>query len=102
VIQYDYGKAIEGGEFEPTGTLNKPPQTLLTHMSQLEARQMAGGGNVVSKIVREMLERNPNLKDKSHPPGPPGRRRSIRIYFSIGPIAILTRKILAKSAIKSN
>lgn len=33
VIQYDYGKAVQGGQFEPTGTLNKPPQTLLTHSS---------------------------------------------------------------------
>jgi nucleoside phosphorylase len=30
VMQYDYGKAVQGGKFEPTGTLNKPPQTLLT------------------------------------------------------------------------
>jgi hypothetical protein len=29
VIPYDYGKAIEGGKFEPTGTLNKPPQDLI-------------------------------------------------------------------------
>jgi nucleoside phosphorylase/tetratricopeptide (TPR) repeat protein len=68
VMQYDYGKAVEGGEFEPTGTLNKPPQTLLTHMSQLEARQMIGEGGAVSKIVQEVLERTPNLKDRFCPP----------------------------------
>jgi nucleoside phosphorylase len=40
VIQYDYGKALQGGQFEPTGSLNKPPQVLLTHIAQLEAMQM--------------------------------------------------------------
>jgi hypothetical protein len=38
VIQYDYGKAIQGGQFRPTGSLNKLPQVLLTHMAQLEAK----------------------------------------------------------------
>ncbi|KAF7173406.1 hypothetical protein CNMCM6106_007488 [Aspergillus hiratsukae] len=68
VIQYDYGKAVEGGKFEPTGTLNKPPQTLLTHLNQLEARQMIRGEDAVSKTVWEVLERNPNLKDRFSPP----------------------------------
>jgi len=40
VIQYDYGKAVQGGQFEPTGILNKPPQILLTHIARLEAIQM--------------------------------------------------------------
>jgi nucleoside phosphorylase/tetratricopeptide (TPR) repeat protein len=68
VIQYDYGKAVEGGRFKPTGILNKPPQTLLTHMSQLEARQMIEGKEAVSKIVWEALEQNHNFKDKFSPP----------------------------------
>ncbi|GFF58626.1 LOW QUALITY PROTEIN: hypothetical protein IFM46972_11160 [Aspergillus udagawae] len=68
VMQYDYGKAVEGGKFKPTGTLNKPPQTLLTHMSQLEARQMIKEGDAVSKIMQEVLERTPNLKDRFYPP----------------------------------
>lgn len=28
VIQYDFGKVVQGGHFEPTGSLNKPPQIL--------------------------------------------------------------------------
>ncbi|KAL2803369.1 hypothetical protein BJX63DRAFT_440189 [Aspergillus granulosus] len=43
VVQYDYGKAVQGGVLEPTGTLNKPPQAFLTHMGQLEAKQMTEG-----------------------------------------------------------
>ncbi|THC87591.1 hypothetical protein EYZ11_012963 [Aspergillus tanneri] len=68
VIQYDYGKAVQGGHFEPTGTLNKPPQALLTHMSQLEAKQMTGGEDDVLKIVLEVLERNPNMQERFSPP----------------------------------
>ncbi|RHZ67121.1 uncharacterized protein CDV56_100005, partial [Aspergillus thermomutatus] len=42
--------------------------TLLTHMSQLETRQMIGGEDTVSKTVWEVLERNHNLKDRFSPP----------------------------------
>jgi nucleoside phosphorylase len=68
VIQYDYGKAVQGGKFEQTGILNKPPQILLTHMSQFKARQMLGAEDAVSKAVREVLEHNPNLKQRFSPP----------------------------------
>ena len=33
VIQYDYGKTIRDGQIRHTGSLNKPPQVLLTAMS---------------------------------------------------------------------
>lgn len=68
VIQYDYGKAVRGGKFEPTGTLNKPPQALLTHMSQLRAQYMTGSQDNLLKIVCETLERNPDMKDQFSPP----------------------------------
>ncbi|KAK6832647.1 hypothetical protein RU639_003908 [Aspergillus parasiticus] len=68
VIQYDYGKAVQGGQFEPTGALNKPPQALLTHISRLEAKQMTGGEDDVSKIISEVLERNPEMNQKFSPP----------------------------------
>ncbi|KAJ0420271.1 hypothetical protein BJY00DRAFT_141637 [Aspergillus carlsbadensis] len=68
VIQYDYGKTVQGGQFEPTGILNQPPQVLLTHMSQLQAKQMTGGENAISKIVSEVLELNPFMKERFLPP----------------------------------
>ncbi|KAE8327612.1 hypothetical protein BDV39DRAFT_175364 [Aspergillus sergii] len=68
VIQYDYGKAVQGGQFEPTGALNKPPQALLTHISRLEAKQMTGSEDDVSKIVSEVLEQNPDIKKRFSPP----------------------------------
>ncbi|EED12703.1 kinesin light chain, putative [Talaromyces stipitatus ATCC 10500] len=68
VIQYDYGKAIQSGQFEPTGTLNKPPQVLLTHMSQMEAKQTTGGENDILKIVEDVLERNPDINERFSSP----------------------------------
>ncbi|KAB8235186.1 uncharacterized protein BDW43DRAFT_299123 [Aspergillus alliaceus] len=68
VIQYDYGKAVQGGQFEPTGTLNKPPQTLLTHMAYLEATQMTKRDDAVAKIVLEVLEQNPDVNGRLLPP----------------------------------
>jgi nucleoside phosphorylase/tetratricopeptide (TPR) repeat protein len=69
VIQYDYGKAVQGGQFEPTGILNQPPQVLLTHMSQLEAKQITGGEDSISKIVGAVLEQNPNMVERFSAPG---------------------------------
>lgn len=68
VIQYDYGKAVQGGQFEPTGALNKPPQALLTHISRFEAKQMTGGEEDLPKIISEVLERNPEMKKRFSPP----------------------------------
>ncbi|KAF4169459.1 hypothetical protein CNMCM6936_008151 [Aspergillus lentulus] len=68
VIQYDYGKAVQGGQFEPTGTLNKPPQTLLTHVAHLESREMIRKEGAISTIVRDVLDRNPDMKDRFLPP----------------------------------
>jgi nucleoside phosphorylase len=68
VIQYDYGKAVQGGKFKQTGTLNKPPQILLRHMSQHKAGQMTEAEDAVSKTMWEVVERYPNLKGRlSHP-----------------------------------
>ncbi|KAL4811582.1 hypothetical protein BDW67DRAFT_41010 [Aspergillus spinulosporus] len=66
VIQYNYGKAVQGGQFEPTGILNQPPQVLLTHLSQLEAKQIIGE-DAISKIVDAVLERTPSMKDRFSP-----------------------------------
>ncbi|KAL4867173.1 hypothetical protein BDV12DRAFT_210060 [Aspergillus spectabilis] len=46
VIQYDYGKALENNEFYRTGSLNKPPEALLTAVSNLQAKHMVGNNNI--------------------------------------------------------
>src|SRR5580658_6264858 len=43
VVQYDFGKTVAQGGFERTGSLNKPPQILLTAIAKLEADQMVKG-----------------------------------------------------------
>jgi nucleoside phosphorylase/tetratricopeptide (TPR) repeat protein len=68
VIQYDYGKATQDGQFESTGTLNKPPPVLLTHMGQLEAKHMTEGKEGLSDIVDEALIQNPSMQERFSPP----------------------------------
>ncbi|KAK9604818.1 hypothetical protein V6Z93_002769 [Aspergillus fumigatus] len=61
VIQYDLGKAIDGGYFQHTGMLNQPPSSLLTAVSQLEARRMTNRGMHVIRTISRVLERNPDM-----------------------------------------
>ncbi|KAL4809592.1 Pfs domain protein [Aspergillus unguis] len=46
VIQYDFGKTIAGGQFEHTGSLNKPPHAALTAMARLQAQQQLSQGHI--------------------------------------------------------
>ncbi|KAL2802425.1 hypothetical protein BJX63DRAFT_437901 [Aspergillus granulosus] len=68
VIQYDYGQAVQGGQFDQTGILNQPPQALLTHMSRLESNHITGGEDAILKLVSAALEQNPNIKKGFAPP----------------------------------
>ncbi|KAJ0425854.1 hypothetical protein BJY00DRAFT_298425 [Aspergillus carlsbadensis] len=42
VVQYVYGKTLSDGSFQLTGLLNKPPQFLLTAMSQMRSNRIIG------------------------------------------------------------
>lgn len=68
VIQYNYGKTVQGGKFEQTGVLNQPPQALLTRLNQLEANQMTSRSGSLSEIVSEVLKRYPDMKGQFSPP----------------------------------
>ncbi|KAL4874804.1 hypothetical protein BJY04DRAFT_211775 [Aspergillus karnatakaensis] len=46
VIQYDYGKTVAGGQFEHTGSLNKPPYMALTAISRLQAQHRLYGAKI--------------------------------------------------------
>ncbi|KAJ5727225.1 Tetratricopeptide-like helical [Penicillium malachiteum] len=63
VVQYDYGKTIREGRFEPTGSLNKPPQYLLTALSQMRSNTMSGIQSV-DESASEALQRHPNLQEQ--------------------------------------
>jgi nucleoside phosphorylase len=60
VIQYDYGKTVNGGSFQRTGTLNKPPQALLTAVSALQAHEMIGRSQI-PKILSQLAKKYPTM-----------------------------------------
>ncbi|KAM5526673.1 hypothetical protein FOXYSP1_20914 [Fusarium oxysporum f. sp. phaseoli] len=68
VFQYDYGKAIQEHAFVTTGSLNQPPQLLLTALSGLEAEYELEG-HQLNAYVDRALEQWPRLRQKySRPP----------------------------------
>jgi nucleoside phosphorylase len=42
VVQYDFGKTVQGGNFIHTGTLNAPPAVLLSALSTLQSNHILG------------------------------------------------------------
>ncbi|KAF5722638.1 ankyrin repeat L25 [Fusarium mundagurra] len=54
VIQYDYGRAVQGQEFAVTGHLNQPPMAFLTAMSALHARYEMEGHDIESDIDKAL------------------------------------------------
>ncbi|KAL4806038.1 nucleoside phosphorylase domain-containing protein [Aspergillus unguis] len=68
LIQYDYGKTVQGGQFVPIGILHKPPPALLARLARVRAEEMITGSNNMLKIVSTVLERYPNMKEIFSPP----------------------------------
>ncbi|KAI1880051.1 hypothetical protein JX265_001672 [Neoarthrinium moseri] len=67
VLQYDYGKTIQGERFAMTGYLNQPPQCLLTAISVLESRYESDGHTINADIER-VFEKKPRLRSKYQKP----------------------------------
>ncbi|KAL4984488.1 nucleoside phosphorylase domain-containing protein [Aspergillus falconensis] len=66
VIQYDYGKMLQSGQFYRTGSLNKPPSLLLKVMAQMESDYMLGKASL-SNIMASSLEKEEVRKQFSRP-----------------------------------
>ncbi|KAJ6016208.1 Tetratricopeptide-like helical [Penicillium herquei] len=66
VVQYDYGKTLLGGRFERTGSLNKPPQHLLTAVSQIRSNAI-GGSTLTDENISGVLQRHPNIQQFCRP-----------------------------------
>lgn len=52
VVQYDFGKTIQNGRFERTGTLNKPPRLLRNAVTSLQARHMNQDAVFSSRLLQ--------------------------------------------------
>ncbi|KAK6338479.1 hypothetical protein TWF730_002542 [Orbilia blumenaviensis] len=63
VVQYDFGKAMENGEFLATGWLNSPPAILLSAASAMKAR----GKEKLAKVIWDTYENLEDKKDFSYP-----------------------------------
>ena len=61
VVQYDFGKTVAQGVFERTGSLNKPPQILLTAITRLQADQMVETSRI-PKYLAEMIATYPRMR----------------------------------------
>ncbi|KAI3573063.1 hypothetical protein IWW34DRAFT_888169 [Fusarium oxysporum f. sp. albedinis] len=63
VVQWDFGKATEGGNFERTGSLNNPPTSLLTALTKLETEHEMKESRI-QEYLNEMKEKWPKLGPK--------------------------------------
>ncbi|KAF3277773.1 hypothetical protein TWF970_005026 [Orbilia oligospora] len=63
VVQFDRGKILSGGNFERTGSLNKPPAVIAANVQKLQARHRREG-NKLSTHLADMLARYPNMKEE--------------------------------------
>ncbi|KAK6356092.1 hypothetical protein TWF718_000466 [Orbilia javanica] len=62
VIQYDFGKAMENGEFLRTGSLNAPPSILLSAVASIKAGDQAELGMKISDAAQKIEEENPRFQ----------------------------------------
>jgi nucleoside phosphorylase len=68
VIQYDFGKTVQEDKFIRTGSLNKPPELLLSAVANLEAKHMMEN-HVVAKYLSEMMRKHPTMAPQFTCPG---------------------------------
>lgn len=60
VVQYDMGKRLTDGVFERTGSLDKPPVSLLTALSSLQAQHCRSDSRV-PLYMKDAIRNNPGL-----------------------------------------
>ncbi|KAJ5727055.1 hypothetical protein N7493_004875 [Penicillium malachiteum] len=77
VIQYDFGKTLQGQSFQPTGYLDQPPVSLRAAVSGLRAQYELEGQNLDDKVSK-IFEKEPRLRRKYERPDP----TSDRLYQS--------------------
>jgi nucleoside phosphorylase len=60
VVQHDYGKAISGGHFQRTGSINKPPLVALTAIADLQSNHMMGI-NRIPHFLSQIADKFPTM-----------------------------------------
>lgn len=60
VVQWDLGRAEEGGRFERTGALNNPPISLLTAVQRLKVEHALSGSRI-PEYLNELKQKYPEL-----------------------------------------
>ncbi|WJG36079.1 nucleoside phosphorylase domain-containing protein [Fusarium oxysporum Fo47] len=63
VVQWDFGKAKEGGHFEHSGSPNNPPISLLTALTKLETEHELAGSKM-PEYLEELKQNWPRLAPK--------------------------------------
>lgn len=63
VLSYEFGKAMQGKDFEITKDLNSSSTVLLTTLNQLDTLH-EGKGNRIVDIVRMMISKNLRMREK--------------------------------------
>src|SRR5271163_1986395 len=67
VIQYDFGKTVQDGRFTQTGSLNRPPDVLLTALANLQAKHLMEDHELL-RHLSEMVIKYPNMGARfAHP-----------------------------------
>ncbi|CAG9982882.1 unnamed protein product [Clonostachys byssicola] len=77
LLQYDFGKNIQGQGFQITGFLNQPPPILLSALAGLRALHERKGHHLKT-VVERTLQKNKRLRKKFEQPDP----SSDRLYES--------------------
>lgn len=65
VVHYDFGRVINGGAFERTGSLNKPPEALLAAMAGMEMDRILGASQI-PQLLSKMVTQYPSLTQSTH------------------------------------
>ena len=73
VLQYDFGKTIQGKSFQNTGFLDQPPQLLRTAVSGLRSDYMSDGHGI-DETINSILESQPRLQGRFSRPDPTSDR----------------------------
>jgi nucleoside phosphorylase len=68
VIQYDFGKTVQDSKFRRTGSLNRPPDVLLTAVSRLRANHYHTRP-LLNDYLQTMIERFPESRSEFAHPG---------------------------------